>query len=111
MAFLKKMLFSSKTSKMKRRKFIQTTTLASALPLVACASTKTARMKQPTEAKELYELRTYELCFRINSKTLLDYLKNVLHPTLERIGVTRMMLFSELGQSLPPMNWWAESTL
>lgn len=55
--------------------------------------------------KELYEIRTYEIKFGGDQQILIDYLKNVLQPTLKRIGVNHFMLFNELGNSNPTKIW------
>jgi len=89
---------------MKRRKFIQSTVLASmvasALPISSAANQKKPTLDSLAE-KELYELRTYEIRFRGNQKLLIDYLNKVYQPALKRIGVNHFMLFKELGDSNP----------
>ena len=84
---------------MKRRKFIQSTVAASALPLTYAVGNSTQRSS--LDEKELYEIRTYEIKFGGNAKLLLDYLKNALHPALKRAGINQFMLFNELGNSDP----------
>lgn len=90
---------------MKRRKFIQATALASAVPLAACASTQNIQSSMDTTKKELYEIRTYQLKFGSNSKPLLEYLKTALKPAMERAGVNHFMLFTEVGKSEPKKIW------
>ncbi len=89
---------------MKRRKFIQSTVLASAvasvLPISGVASQKNPSLNLLSE-KELYELRTYEIRFGGNQKLLIDYLQKIYQPALKRIGVNHFMLFKELGDSNP----------
>ena len=89
---------------MKRRKFIQSTVLASAvasaLPLSNAIGQEISNIDLGSE-KELYELRTYELKFGGNQKLLIDYLQKVHQPALERLGVNHFMLFKELGDSSP----------
>ncbi|RLD74730.1 MAG: NIPSNAP family containing protein, partial [Bacteroidetes bacterium] len=84
---------------MKRRKFIQSTILASAvasaLPISSAANQKKPSLDSSSE-KELYELRTYEIRFGGNQKLLIDYLNKVYQPALKRIGVNHFMLFKEL---------------
>ena len=46
--------------------------------------------------KELYEIRTYEIKLGGDQQILIDYLKNVLQPTLKRVGANHFMLFNEL---------------
>lgn len=89
---------------MKRRKFIQSTVVASALPLSHAASPQITGIDQESE-KELYELRVYELKFGGNRNLLIDYLNKVFHPALKRIGINHFMLFSELGNSDPAKLW------
>ena len=62
---------------MKRRKFLHSTLAVSALP-IGCAANTATQKKSMAATKELYELRTYEIKFRGNSKLLLAYLKNCL---------------------------------
>ncbi len=89
---------------MKRRKFIQSTILASAvasaLPISSAANQKKPSLDSSSE-KELYELRTYEIRFGGNQKLLIDYLNKVYQPALKRIGVNHFMLFKELDDSNP----------
>ncbi len=89
---------------MKRRKFIRSTVLASAvasaLPFSHATSQELPFIDSVSE-KELYELRTYELRFGGNQKLLIDYLYKVFQPALKRIGVNHFMLFKELGNSNP----------
>ena len=89
---------------MKRRKFIQSTVLASAVA-TALPFPKTISQEMPFKGleseKELYELRTYELRFGANQKLLIDYLFKVFQPALKRIGVNHFMIFEELGNSNP----------
>ncbi len=87
---------------MKRRNFVKSTLVASAIPM-------TAAMGQDDLNKdvqqELYEIRTYEVKFGGNKKLLIDYLKNVLHPAMKRKGVNHFLLFNELGKSDPTKIW------
>ena len=89
---------------MKRRKFIQSTVIASAVA-TALPFSKTISQEMPFKGleseKELYELRTYELRFGGNQKLLIDYLYKVFQPALKRIGVNHFMIFEELGNSNP----------
>tara|TARA_R110000765_G_scaffold62156_1_gene120658 strand:+ start:26900 stop:27664 length:765 start_codon:yes stop_codon:yes gene_type:complete len=55
--------------------------------------------------KELYEIRTYEIKLGGDQQILIDYLKNVLQPTLKRFGANHFMLFNELGNSNPTKLW------
>lgn len=83
---------------MKRRKFLNTTIVASTLPL-GCAASKLSGSEEIE--KEFYELRTYEIKFGGNSKLLISYLKEALQPALKRVGVNHFMLFEELGNAAP----------
>ncbi|MEM1324331.1 MAG: NIPSNAP family protein [Bacteroidota bacterium] len=87
---------------MKRRHFVQTGLAASALPIT---SLNAQQQESSAKESELYELRTYELRFRGNQNTLLDYLKNVLQPALKEVGVNYFQLFTELGQATPKKIW------
>ena len=89
---------------MKRRKFLHSTLAASALPLGYTVANQTTIKEEGVE-KELYELRTYEIKFRGNSKLLLNYLKDALQPTLQRLGCGHFMLFEELGNADPKKIW------
>lgn len=84
---------------MKRRKFIQSTAMASALPLTAIH--RIPNNQPVATAKELYELRTYEMRFRGDENLLGDYLQNALQPALKRAGINHFMMFREYGQSDP----------
>ncbi|MCR9286149.1 MAG: NIPSNAP family protein [Bacteroidetes bacterium] len=88
---------------MKRRKFIQSTAVASALPLtyLAADETETTILTE----KELYELRTYEMKFARNHSLLTNYLKDVLQPTLKNKGATYFQIFNELGEDEPRKIW------
>lgn len=87
---------------MKRRKFIQSSVVASALPLGIIQSQNNQAL---ATTKELYELRTYEMKFRGDQNLLTDYLKNTLQPALKRAGVNHFMLFTEWGNSDPANIW------
>lgn len=89
---------------MKRRKFVQTSLAASALPLSFASAGNSAHSNLET-TKEWYEIRTYEMRFRSNQKILLDYLNHVLHPGLQKIGVNHFMIFEELGNADPKKIW------
>lgn len=89
---------------MKRRKFIQSTVIASAVASAIPFSSVTSQelpLVDSLSEKELYELRTYEIRFGGNQKLLIDYLYKVFQPALKRIGVNHFMIFEELGDSNP----------
>lgn len=83
---------------MKRRKFIHSAAIASALPLTLADAQPSGLSKAN---RELYELRTYEINFKGNQNILIDFLKNVLQPALKRKGVNHFMVFRELGDAEP----------
>ncbi len=86
---------------MERRKFITTAAAASALPLSCVAGGKALVNNSATEAKELYEIRTYEIKFRGNQKLLIDYLKNALKPAMMRAGANHFMVLEEVAKGGP----------
>lgn len=51
--------------------------------------------------KEFYEIRTYELRFGSPAANLENYFKNALIPTLNRLGVSNIGVFKEIGKSEP----------
>ncbi len=92
-----------KIQNMKRRKFIQSSVVASALPLSIVQSHATSQPVAP--AKAFFELRTYEMKFGTDHSLLTDYLQNSLQPALKRMGVNHFMMFRELGNSDPANIW------
>src|SRR6056300_1400730 len=52
-------------------------------------------------SKELVELRTYEVKTGAKMNILVDYLKDVLTPTLKSKGATEVALFNEYGNAEP----------
>ncbi|HYC83905.1 MAG TPA: twin-arginine translocation signal domain-containing protein, partial [Chryseosolibacter sp.] len=81
---------------MKRRNFLTKSTLATGV----FASGLTTLQAQPQPAaKELYELRIYEL--RWGSDALDNYLSKALIPALNRLGVKRVGAFSQIGDPEP----------
>ena len=81
---------------MERRKFITTAVAASALPLSCVAGSQILASDKPTDEKELYEFRTYEMRFGGNQKMLLAYLKDALKPAMRRAGANHFMMFEEV---------------
>ena len=59
-----------------------------------------------SDAKELYELRTYTMKTGGNTAKLAAYLQEVLSPTLKRKGIRHTALFKELGNSDPTKLWF-----
>ena len=83
---------------MNRRNFIQQSTLAaastSALPFASSKATQPAR--------EYYEFRTYELRNGGKRSVVDAYWKTAMIPALNALGVRRVGVFIEMGQSEPP---------
>jgi len=88
---------------MKRRKLMFVALAAIILSLTGF-SYNSEMLKNKSE-KELYEIRTYEIKLGGDQQILIDYLKNVLQPTLKRVGANHFMLFNELGNSNPTKLW------
>lgn len=88
---------------MKRRKFV---TSSAALGAVSISARESILMDTNAKtSKELYELRTYELTFGGNRKSLLTYLQNVLHPALWEAGCNHTFIFKEVGDPEPTKIW------
>jgi hypothetical protein len=86
---------------MQRRKFLAAG--AAALPLVLGA--QSAGQGAP-DARQLIELRTYEIKFGGSGQSiLLDYLNNALAPALKRLGCADFSLMKVLGDAEPAMIW------
>jgi hypothetical protein len=82
---------------MKRRNFIQTAAITSALlagKLSYAAPAKSGK-------KELFELREYEIHFGGNQNALHTYLEKALIPALNKFGVKNVGVFKEIGKSEP----------
>lgn len=88
---------------MKRRKFIQSSVVATTLPLGFAQGQSISRTPETTKA--LFELRTYEMKFGRDQKLLTDYLNDALQPALQRTGVNYFRMFRELGDSEPANLW------
>ena len=71
---------------MQRRKFIQSAAIASTIPFSFATGDNSIAGTNFELEKELYEIRAYEIKFRGNANTLIEYLKNVLAPALMRKG-------------------------
>ena len=84
---------------MNRRNFIQQSALA--------AAGTSALSFAPTDAtqavREYYELRVYELRNGGKRSVVDDYWKNAMIPALNTLGVRSVGVFTEMGQSEPPM--------
>lgn len=83
---------------MKRRKFIQSGLVASAVP-ISCTTVSTAAIKNMEPGQELYEWRDYDIKWGGNSKLLVSYLKDVLKPALMAEGVNHFMVFEDINPS------------
>ncbi len=88
---------------MKRRKFIASTAILGTGALQAKPSVNVLSNK--AKSNEFYELRSYELSFGGNRKSLFSYLNNTLHPTLWQAGIEHTMIFKELGDAEPAKIW------
>ncbi len=86
---------------MQRRKFIAA---AAALPFTAVAATANNPLAEGD--RQLIELRTYEIKFGGSGKgRLLDYLLEVLAPTLRRMGCPWVKVLKERGDADPAKIW------
>lgn len=81
---------------MKRRKFIA----ASSMLGLSSVSSVLAAESAPKADKEVYELRSYEL--KMGGMGRLEaYLQNALIPAMNRLGVTKIGVFKEVGKDEP----------
>jgi len=78
---------------MKRRQFV-----ASSLLAVPALTQETAK---PAPAKQVYELRIYDMRFGAQQSNLENYLKDALIPALNRQGAKTVGVFREMGKSDP----------
>lgn len=86
---------------MERRKFITSGIAAATIP-TACATTRTTTPLQETEVQnELYEWREYDIKWGSNMGLLSSYLKDVLKPTLLRLGANHFLVFEEIAPGGP----------
>lgn len=83
-------------STMKRRKFIQSTTLAGIAPLTSMAGDHTMQTPQ----KELIEIRVYEMTFARDAQLLINYLTGPFRDFLSSSNCS-IQLYKELGDSEP----------
>lgn len=83
---------------MKRRKFIKSGIVASAVP-IGCTASSTIAAKTDEPGKELYEWREYKLKWRGNSKLLISYLKEVLKPAMMAQGANHFYVFDDIHPS------------
>ena len=86
---------------MQRRKFLAAATTA-AIPF-ALGATTTGSTDEP---RQLIELRTYDIKFGgSGSGVLMDYLRDVYSPALERLGCSSPRIMKEMGNSDPANIW------
>jgi hypothetical protein len=81
---------------MKRRHFV-----AASLLTTAGAATGAAFARSAPPAKELYELRVYDMRYGSPASGLENYLKDALIPALNRLGIKTVGVFREMGKSDP----------
>ena len=83
---------------MNRRNFLQQSTLAAA----GTSTLSFAPTDATQAAREYYELRTYELRNGGKRSVVDAYWKDAMIPALNALGVRRVGVFTEMGQSEPP---------
>lgn len=87
---------------MQRRKFL-TAAAAATLPLALGAMPSS---KSAADARQLIELRTYEIKFGgSGTGALMSYLKEALSPALERLGCPPLRIMKEMGMEDPAKVW------
>ncbi|OQP50451.1 NIPSNAP family containing protein [Niastella yeongjuensis] len=82
---------------MKRRNFIQTAAMSSALLAGKLSYAGSAKAGK----KELFEIREYEIHFGGNQNALHAYLEKALIPAFNKFGVKNVGVFKEIGKSEP----------
>ena len=82
---------------MKRRSFIQKSILSTAAVSGAGLSATAARVEKNNQ---VYEFRVYHM--RRNLRPLDNYFTNALIPSLNRLGVKNVGVFTELSKNEPP---------
>ncbi len=82
---------------MERRKFLQTSVLATT---AVTAGLSTASAKGQQKNKEIYEWRVYET-MRGGQSVLENYFSTALIPALNRLGVKRVGVFTEMSKNEP----------
>lgn len=85
---------------MQRRKFLQSSLVATAGIAVASNPVIAAGDRQTTQ-KEVYEWREYEMRFGADQGQLENYFKTALIPALNKFGVKEVGVFKELTPSEP----------
>src|ERR1700761_8523697 len=80
---------------MRRRSFVKTSIISTALGAVLPRITMAAEQSTPNE-REFYELRTYLLKDEKQQKLVEDYYKTAAIPALNRCGVKNIGVFTEL---------------
>ncbi len=88
---------------MKRRKFVSASAMATTLtiPNLGFVQSKNAE----ANGNEYYEMRSYELAFGGNRRSLMNYLKEILLPALRDAGGGNATTFKELGDAEPTKIW------
>lgn len=81
---------------MNRKDFIQSSLLAT-----AAFSTGQSMAFSPQAQREIYELKIYSMRFGGNQGALHKYLENALIPALDRMGISKVGVFRELGMTDP----------
>ncbi len=99
---------------MKRRSFVKTSLITTALSAIAPAISK-ASGKPVTATQEFYELRVYSLKNEQQQKLVEDYFENAAIPALNRLGSNHIGVFTELKPTdqiklyvLIPYNSWGD---
>lgn len=83
---------------MKRRNFIKST---AAMAAVTVAGSSTAAVSMPTENKEFYEVRVYQLTGGGEKNTMKAYHTNALLPLFNKLNI-KLGVFEELDNEEPP---------
>lgn len=84
---------------MKRRKFLQASTAMSCL---VGTSALAATVEMAGDGPDYYEQRTYLLKDKSNRQLVSDYLEHAALPTLRRLGIGPIGVFTELGDAPAP---------
>lgn len=89
---------------MNRRDFLASSTVGATLAGVnSLGATDAAAAEQNgTAGREVYDLRFYNMNPGGNPKPLLDYLQNAALPALNRLGASKVGVFTELGKADSP---------
>ena len=88
---------------MKRRKFISASAIATTLAAPGLGISRSSGIED--SGNEYYEMRSYELAFGGNRRSLMNYLKKILLPELRKAGGGNATTFKELGDAEPAKIW------